>query len=153
MTSQWWSDDDQLLAAVDDALREARDVPREFVEAGKAAYAWHNIDAELAALTYDSADDRRLAAATRAERAALRDLTFATPQLKIHIQVTDKALHGQIVPPQRSDIELRTSQQPPVVISTDDDGWFTVQPIPIGSFRLHCRTATGATALTDWIAV
>jgi hypothetical protein len=153
MRGQWWSDDDQLLAALDDALSEARDVPRQFVDAGKAAYAWHNIDAELAALTYDSADDRRPAVATRAERAALRDLTFATQQLKIHIQVTDKSLHGQVVPPQRSDIELRTRDQPPVVISTDDDGWFTVQPIPIGSFRLHCRTEAGTTALTDWIAV
>jgi hypothetical protein len=30
-------------------------VPADFIEVGMAAYAWHNIDAELAALTYDSA--------------------------------------------------------------------------------------------------
>ena len=29
-------------------------VPEWFVETGKNAYAWHNIDAELAQLTYDS---------------------------------------------------------------------------------------------------
>jgi hypothetical protein len=154
MPSQWWSDDDQLLAALEDALREARDVPRHFIDAGKAVYAWHNIDAELAALTYDSAaESRRPVAATRAERAALRELTLATRQLKIHIQVTDRALHGQIVPAQQAEIELRTVDRPPEVIPTDTDGWFSVQPIPIGSFRLHCRTATGITALTDWLAI
>ncbi len=153
MTNQWWNDDDRLLAALDDALREARDVPRHFIEAGQAVYAWHNIDAELAALTYDSAADRDPVAATRAERAALRELTFATRCLTIHIQVTDKALHGQVVPPQSSDLELRTAGGPAVFIAADEDGWFTVQPIPTGSFRLYCRTVTGITALTDWLAV
>jgi len=154
MTSRWWSDDDQLLAALDDALREDRDVPRHFIETGKAVYAWHNIDTELAALTYDSAaESPRPVAATRAERAALRELTLATRQLKIHLQVTDRALHGQIVPAQQAEIELRTVDRPPAVIATDNDGWFSVQPVPTGSFRLHCRTATGITALTDWLAI
>ena len=39
MTGLWWNDDDQLLAAFDDALREARDTPDHFVEIGRAAYA------------------------------------------------------------------------------------------------------------------
>lgn len=154
MTSQWWSDDDQLIAALDAALREAHDVPADFVTAGTAAYAWHNIDAELAALTYDSAiDDGQRQAVTRAERATLRDLTFASPRLKLHLRVTDKALHGQVVPPGESTIELHTKDGPPTSMTTDDDGWFTIRPIPIGSFRLHYRTATGAAAITDWFAL
>jgi hypothetical protein len=153
MTSQWWSDDDQLLAALDEALREAGEIPSHFVETGEATFAWHNVDAELAALTYDSAaDNQQPIAAARAERAVLRELTFATQQLKIHLQVTDKGLHGQIVPPQQCEIEVRTADGPPLVVGTDEDGWFTLRPIPIGAFRLHCRAASG-TALTDWLAV
>ena len=154
MTSQWWSDDEQLFAALEDALREARDVPRHFIETGKAAFAWRTVDAELAAITYDSAADNRqpIGATTRAERAALRELTFSTPRLRIHLQVTDEALHGQIVPPQQCDIEVRRANASPHLIRTDEDGWFTVRPIPIGSFRLLCRSA-GCTALTDWLAV
>ena len=49
-----WADDDQLFAALKEAVRAARAVPPEFVEVGKSAYAWRNIDAELASLTYDS---------------------------------------------------------------------------------------------------
>ena len=63
MTGAWWEDDDALLAAVKRAIREAEDVPPEFVEAAKTSFAWHNIDAELAALTYDSSADA-LAGAT-----------------------------------------------------------------------------------------
>ena len=40
--------DEQLLAALGEALRARQAVPEWFVETGKNAYAWHNIDAELA---------------------------------------------------------------------------------------------------------
>ena len=50
-------DDEQLLAALGEAMRARREVPGWFVETGKNAYAWHNIDAELAQLTYDSLGD------------------------------------------------------------------------------------------------
>jgi hypothetical protein len=51
MASQWWTDDDQLMAELGDALRHGRAAPSEFVAAGKAAYMSRNIDAELADLT------------------------------------------------------------------------------------------------------
>jgi hypothetical protein len=153
MTSQWWSDDEQLFAVVEEALREGREVPRCFIEAGEAAFAWRTVDAELAAITFDSAaDNQQLIAATRTERAALRELTFSTRELKIHLQVTDRALLGQIVPAQECEIEVRTVDRQPLLTRTDEVGWFTVQPVPIGSFRLLCRTPRG-TALTDWLAV
>ena len=48
MASQWWRDDDQLMAELADALRHERAVPSEIVEAGKTAYTCRNIVAELA---------------------------------------------------------------------------------------------------------
>jgi hypothetical protein len=154
MISRWWNDDDQLLAALAEALREVRDVPHPFVETGKAAFAWHNIDAELARLTYDSAAEALgPATATRAERAVLREVTLASSQLKIHLQITDEAVRGQVVPAQPCQLELRAAAQPPIGITTDNDGWFTLRPIPVGSFRLHCRTASSVTALTDCLTI
>jgi hypothetical protein len=156
LTKQWWRDDDELFAALDEALREARAVPRRFVEAGKAAYAWHNVDAELAALTYDSAaaadrEDRELAI-TRAEPAPLRSLTFASGRLRIQLEVTHEALLGQVVPAQAAAIELRTAVDRRD-IAVDELGWFRIRPIPTGSFRLHCRPAEGPAVLTDWITL
>src|SRR5260370_12380145 len=52
VTDGW--DDEELLAALRQALTARRAVPPEFVEAGKNAFAWHNIDPELPHLTYNS---------------------------------------------------------------------------------------------------
>lgn len=158
MTSRWWSDDDQLLAALSDAFRESHDVPPGFVAAGKAAYAWHNIDAELAALTYDSATDgagQRSTATTRTrvEPAPLRALTYASRGLRIHLEVGRNVLQGQVIPAQPGEIELRSANGPATTVTVDKVGWFTIKPTPTGPFRLYCRVAGGGSVITDWITL
>ena len=72
MSQHWWMDDDQLLAALGEALRSERGVPAEFIAMGKAAFAWYGIDAELAALTYDSVSKmpkRKLSVCALSQRA------------------------------------------------------------------------------------
>ena len=69
-------DDEELLAALRVALAERQAVPLEFVEAAKSAFAWHNIDAELAQLTYESNHDADAAPSTRAKTPSIRTLTF-----------------------------------------------------------------------------
>ena len=69
MTSPWWADEDELLGELRLALGP---VPASFIDAGKMAFTWRSIDAELAALTYDSSRDLVGAAESRAEPAALR---------------------------------------------------------------------------------
>ncbi|MFC6534763.1 hypothetical protein [Nonomuraea rubra] len=104
MSEAW--DDHELLARLRAAIEAAEAVPRDFVEAGKSAFAWREIDldmelAELAELTYDSAMHREEeAAALRADSAVLRALTFAATQLTIELEITEGALLGQVVPPQ-----------------------------------------------------
>jgi hypothetical protein len=156
VNSQWWSDDDELLAALGDALRYSNEVPRRFVEVGKAVYAWHGIDAELAALTYDSAAAgarEELAVATREQLAPLRALTFASNQLRVHIDVLADALHGQVVPEQPGEIEVRTVDGGVCTVSVDEVGWFVIRPIPTGSFSLRCHMLDGTTVRTDWITL
>ena len=46
-----WTNE-QLLAALSEAMKARQAVPSWFVESGKNAYAWHNIGAELAQFTY-----------------------------------------------------------------------------------------------------
>ncbi len=153
MTAGWWSDDDELLSALREARGEERDVPAHFVEAGKAVFTWHSIDAELAAITYDSLAEALPTAVTRAEHAAIRELTFAARHVTIHIQVAGDSLHGQVVPPQRGEIEVHVRGRTPQVIEVDEQGWFAVAPVPRASFRLLYRTLTGSSALTDWLTI
>ncbi len=145
-------DDEQLLAALGEAMRARRGVPEWFVETGKNAYAWHNIDAELAQLTYDSLGDRERAAAVRSEAASIRALTFTSARLSIELEVGEGSLLGQIIPPRAGTLEVHTTAgvaSSPV----DEIGCFAVTPIPTSPFRLRCRTEDGTDVLTGWITL
>jgi hypothetical protein len=127
-------------------------VPEWFVETGKNAYAWHNIDAELAQLTYDSLVDRERAAIVRSEAASIRALTFTSTRLSIELEVGEGSLLGQIIPPRAGTLEVHTTAgvtSSPV----DEIGCFVVDPIPSSPFRLRCRTEDGADVLTGWITL
>jgi hypothetical protein len=50
-------DDNQLLGALGAAIGARRAVPVKFVQAATNAYAWHNIDADLARLSVDHDPD------------------------------------------------------------------------------------------------
>jgi hypothetical protein len=147
-------DDEELLAALGEAVKARQAVPEWFVETGKNAYAWHNIDAELAQLTYDSDSDgdRGMAAAVRAEAASIRALTFTSARLSIALEVASDSLMGQIIPAQAGTLEVHTTggvTSSPV----DEIGCFSVAPIPASPFRLRCRTEDGADVLTGWITL
>ena len=143
-------DDEQLLAALRAALKARQDVPDRFTETGRNAYAWHNIDGELAQLTYDSRSDAM--AAVRSEAASIRALTFTSGRLSIELEVAENSLVGQIIPPRAGTLEVHTTAgvtSSPV----DEIGCFAVSPIPVSPFRLRCRTEDGADVLTGWITL
>lgn len=150
--SRSW-DDEEVLAALQQALRAQRAVPPEFIEAGKNAFAWHNIDAELAQLTYDSTLDSSLELSLRAEAASIRALTFTSAHLTIELEVGQDSLLGQIIPAQSATIRIQPREDAEKVLATDEIGCFSVQPIPPGQFRIHCHTAAGVGALTGWITL
>ncbi|MEN3357386.1 MAG: hypothetical protein V7637_1368 [Mycobacteriales bacterium] len=153
----WLADDEALAAALEAAMRETWDMPASFVATGKAAFTWHGVDAELAALRHDSAvgaPDEHYAAPTRAgadDPAVLRTLSFAADRLTVELDLTADAVLGQIVPAQAGQVEVRTGDTEPATVPIDEDGWFTIRPIPARSFRLRCVTADGTAVLTGWI--
>jgi hypothetical protein len=144
-------DDDELLAALKGALSARHAVPDEFVEAAKNAFAWHNIDAELAQLTYDSTSGLEPAAmATRSDTAAIRELTFTSARLTIELEVTADSLFGQVIPAQAATIEIQPRTGGATLVSSDEVGFFSVETIPSGPFRLRCR-AVGVDVVTAWV--
>ena len=145
-------DDDRLLAELGEAVRAASEVPASFIATGKAAFAWRNVDAELAALSYDSATSAAELAGTRADRATLRTLTFVASLLTIELEVTPDALLGQVVPPQPGEIEVQARDGQRRTTSVDEVGWFTFRPGPAGLCRMLLRTGSGDTVLTEWVA-
>ena len=151
MRNGW--DDDRLLAALSEAMKAREAVPSWFVETGKNAFAWHNIDAELAQLTYDSRTDRERSAAVRSETASIRALTFTSAHLTVELEVTENSLLGQIIPPRAGALEIHTRAGEISTTEVDEIGCFAVDPIPASPFRLRCRAADGTDVLTGWITI
>jgi hypothetical protein len=146
-------DDEDLLAALQRALAEREAVPPEFVEAAKNAFAWHNIDSELAELTYDSSRDAEPEPSTRAETASIRALTFTSAHLTLELEVTHDSLLGQIVPAQAGTIKVQLRDGAETTVPADRIGRFTIRPIPAGEFRLHCKTSADTDTLTNWLTL
>ncbi len=151
MLDDW--DDEQLLAALGEAMRARQAVPEEFVQMGKSAYAWHNIDAELAQLTYDSNTDRERAAAVRSETASIRALTFTSAHLSMDLEVTGDCLLGQVNPPRAGTLEVQTRAGATTDTPVDEIGCFAVEPIPASPFRLRFRAADDTDVVTGWVTL
>ena len=146
-------DDERLLSALGEAIKARQAVPAWFVETGKNAFAWHNIDAELAQLTYDSNEDRREALVMRSETASIRALTFTSAHLTVELEVTGHSLLGQIIPPRTGTLEIHTRAGEISSVEVDEIGCFAVDPIPDSPFRLRYSTPAGTDVLTGWITI
>jgi hypothetical protein len=153
MMPEDWTEE-ELLAELRAALRAEQEVPRALVDAGKGVWAWRSVDAELAALTYDSALEAlaEQLVATRSEAATLRSLTYASQTLTIELEVTHDALLGQVQPAQAARAEVVTRDGAVTPVEVDEVGWFTVRPAPRSPFRIACTTHDGSIkVLTPWI--
>ena len=153
MTNQQWADDDALLAALGEAVQAAKAVPPEFVAAGQAAFTWRTIDAELAALTFDSAAAPPAVLAVRAEEAGPRFLTFAGSELTIELEIGADSIVGQVVPAESGHVDACPATGPALTAEIDEIGCFIIRPLPPSPFRLHCHLASGGSVLTTWITL
>lgn len=147
-----WEDDDDLLAALHQALKARSQVPPELVEAARNAYTWHTIDAELAELTFDSGREPRAPASTRSESASIRALTFISARLTIEAEVTENCLIGQVMPPREGTMQAQTRDGATTTAPVDEIGCFLVEPVPPSPFRLRYRNH-GIDVVTGWITL
>jgi hypothetical protein len=149
MTPDKWTDQD-LLNELDNALRAEQEVPASLVDAGKAVWTWRSVDAELAALTFDSAAGvlEDWLVTTRSEAATLRSLTYVSPTLTIELEVTREGVIGQVQPPQTVSGELVLLNGTSLPLEVDEVGWFTVRPAPRSPFRISCTTGDGVKVVT-----
>ena len=93
-------EDEALLQELRAAARRFDPPPDSVLEAARASLTWRTIDAELAALEFDSAVDLAATAVRGGEGPRL--LTFAAPGLNIEVEVSPigprRQLVGQLVP-------------------------------------------------------
>ncbi len=149
MEQQLWSNDNELLEALRDALRSAGPVPENVTTSGRAAWTWRTIDAELATLVFDSYLQEAVSVRGD-ENTGARQLIFEGEHGSlVEFEVGEDGLVGQLLPPARGEVSLLTAEGTVAETTTDDVGCF-VLPLAVGPFRLLCRTAD-STFTTDWV--
>ena len=147
MTSQGFDEDD-LLEQLRTAIRRAGTPTPAMIAAGRAAFSWRTVDAELAALTHDSLADPSVL--VRSTGPASRSLVFEGRQLSVELDETEDGLVGQLLPPASGEVTLLgPDEQELAQTHIDELGCFCFGSSVDGPVRLRCRTASHA-LLTDW---
>lgn len=154
MSGNRWQDDDRLLEELGEALRCAGPATAAMIAAGAAAYSWRTVDAELAALSYDSLLDGELLMRGGAIGATLpwRSLVFEGQDLSVDVEFTPDALVGQLLPPVAGEVVVLTAAGEVGRTLVDESGSFTLPSPPSGPIKLRCETSAGV-LVTGWVRV
>jgi hypothetical protein len=153
MADPWWNDDDALLAALEQALHPTETVPDYITRTARACYAWHQIDSELATLTYDSTSDESELTRTRSASAVLRTLSFEAGELTLELELRPDGVAGQIITTQGRELELQLGNGQTTAVNLTQHGYFKISPAPRGPFRLRCRLADNRVVSTVLITL
>lgn len=145
--------DDELVQRLRLAAR-ANDAPPAWVlEAARAALGWRTLDADLAALIADSADE--LAPAGVRSVGTLRLLSFETDSYAVDVEVedsgADRRLTGTIDPPGPGWLVAAHAQG--TITATVDRGGRFIVVVPAGPVRLRFESDEGSAVVTDWVLV
>jgi hypothetical protein len=150
MTRPDWSDDEDLLDDLGEAVRATAPLAGKVADHAVGALSWRTIDEELllASLTFDSSLEP--VQGTRAEPDDARVLVFTSTPLSVELEVMGGHTVGQILPPGPGEILVETSDGAEYRVSADDSGFFELPSLPDGPVRLRCDTPTGR-VVTDWV--
>jgi hypothetical protein len=153
-------EDDALLEELRALAARLDPVPERVQEGARAAYTWRTIDAELIALTSDSALEQEREQALVRATTGPRVLVFESEQISIEMEVTpDSQQHlrivGQLVPATQAEIEV---QQGAGALTTQSDelGRFLIEGLSPGPARLRCRVPAGQGGrwhTTEWTQI
>jgi hypothetical protein len=145
-------EDERLSGELRHLFEQIDSVPEHVIHAAKESYGWRMIDAELAALTYDSMTDQPLVH-LRGD-AEPRLVTFDAADLRFEVEISgsgnDRRLLGQLVPPQQTQLEIRHRTRGRHVIQTDEAGQFIVGGLQGGVLSLVCRRPDRPPVATEW---
>jgi hypothetical protein len=145
-----WSDDDELMAALGEAVAEADAVTDRRREAAQAAFTWRSVDAELMELLHDSALDA--GAAVRGAGDPGRLLSFGNGDLTLELEVGAGEMAGQVLPAQDATVTLQHAGADDRTVAADGAGFFRFEGVVSGSVRLTVTTS-GHTLTTSWVTI
>jgi hypothetical protein len=152
MTKPIDQEEAEIMSLLRRGLVQSDPVPPDVTEFAKASLSWRNVDAELAALSYDSTDET--SAATVRSTATARVVGFESGGWMIDLEhdAATAELRGQIDPAGRVDVELHVVGAV-LATETDDLGRFTFEGVEAGPVAIVIRVGGHETVKTEWIVL
>jgi hypothetical protein len=147
--------DDVLVDRLRSIAKQVDPPPELVLEAARSAFLMREIDAELAQLVLDSAEDTALAMRGSLTMDPVRMLSFSTAVVSVEVQVTE-------VQQVRTLLGMATGARGGVTVETpntrvsatlDDHGRFIVEGVPAGIVRLHLVGTGGTPVTTSWVTL
>jgi hypothetical protein len=155
--------DQALLARLRAAASRFDPVPPDAVLAARSQLAYRRLDAELAELVFDSADDDRELAGVRSGVASARQLSFHAGPLEIELEIVtegeQRRLVGQCLPSTTVAVLIRRQDRSGATadavafteLTTDELGRFTAR-VPAGRVSLRVVwPGLGTATETSWV--
>jgi hypothetical protein len=147
--------DEELFERLRTVVEEIDPMPELLLASARAAFGLRRLDAELAELVRDSAEEERGALiAVRGEGDA-RLISFETGQIAVELQVTERGIVRDLVA-QISGVDIGTaevetpSSRYPAEL---EDSVISVDGVPAGHLRIHVHTAQGRDLVTSWVRI
>lgn len=174
------SSDDELQQRLSRMAGEVDPVPPAVLAAGREAFGWRRIDAELAELLADSALEPSLPALARGGEASLRSVTFGVGRRTIDVEVGEagpsggpsgsggpsepggrgerepvRRLRGQLSPGAEATVEVQRADGTLAVTTRSDAfGRFVLDVPGSGTIRLRLSDVTDTAPIeTAWFGV
>lgn len=149
--------DEELMAALGEAVAEQNAVSDRRREAARAAFTWRSVDEELAEILHDSALDA--GAAVRSGADAPRALSFGRSGLTLEVEVEGDQVLGEVI----AEGNAATENGPATVAlvrpdgdkrhtSADAAGFFRFSDVTPGPVRFVVERG-GWTLTTPWVTL
>ncbi|MEU8146648.1 hypothetical protein [Nonomuraea sp. NPDC048901] len=140
---------------LEDELREIAEVldpvPPALLEDAMQAFTLRTLDAELAALTFDSWDEEPSARVVRGAGQP-RLLTFEAGGVAVELEVSAARLVGRLSPEGPAEIGLQRPDEV-LLVRSDELGRFTADGLVRGPLRLRVTPDGGAPIVTSWTRI
>ena len=144
--------EDELIAGLRRGLEAGDPVPSDVTAFAKAAFTWRDIDAELAELEFDSADEDVPTGVRSSATARMISFQVGQWMLDVEYDEANGRLMGAISPEATYSIELHTTGAL-FTTESDDAGRFEAEGIVSGPLGMVLRFTEGPVVKTQWVVL
>jgi hypothetical protein len=142
--------DDELIAALGEAVAEGSSVSERRRDAARAAFTWRTVDEELAELLHDSLLDA--GAAVRSSGGTPRALTFGRSGITIEVEVDGDQVLGEVVDGAGAAVTLQRPDLEDAAVEADAAGFFRFSGVGAGLARFVVEVG-GFSLTTPWVTL